>query len=38
VPAGFLNPGTSYQLGIGTISAAGNISFVETEFATVGGK
>jgi hypothetical protein len=38
VPAGFLTAGTSYQLGIGTISTAGNISFVETEFATAGGK
>jgi hypothetical protein len=34
VPAGFLRPGTEYQLGIGTVSAKGNISFVETTFTT----
>lgn len=38
VPAGFLTAGTSYQLGIGTVSAAGNASYVETEFSTAGGK
>jgi hypothetical protein len=34
VPDGFLIPGKEYQLGIGTVSANGNISFVETGFAT----
>jgi hypothetical protein len=34
VPDGFLIPGKEYQLGIGTISESGNISFVETGFAT----
>ena len=34
VPAGFLRPGTEYQLGIGTRSEAGNVSFVETSFTT----
>lgn len=34
VPAGFLRPGTAYQLGIGTVMANGNISFVETTFTT----
>jgi hypothetical protein len=34
VPAGFLRPGTEYQLAIGTVSAEGNISFVETTFTT----
>ena len=34
VPNGFLSPGREYQLGIGTVSAEGNISFVETSFTT----
>jgi hypothetical protein len=34
VPDGFLHPGTAYQLGIGTVTASGNISFVETTFTT----
>ena len=34
VPDGFLLPGTEYQLGIGTVTAGGNISFVETTFTT----
>ncbi len=34
VPDGFLAPGTKYELAIGTVSAAGNISFVETSFTT----
>ncbi len=34
VPDGFLSPGTKYELAIGTVSAAGNISFVETFFTT----
>ena len=34
VPDGFLAPGTEYELAIGTVSAAGNISFVETSFTT----
>ena len=36
VPDGFLFPGTEYQLAIGTVSDEGNISFVETTFATAG--
>ena len=32
VPGGFLRPGTEYDLGIGTVSAEGNLSFVETSF------
>jgi len=36
VPDGFLRPGTEYKLAIGTVSAKGNISFVETTFATAG--
>ncbi len=36
VPDGFLLPGTEYQLGIGTVTEEGNISFVETTFATAG--
>jgi hypothetical protein len=35
-PDGFLRPGTEYQLGIGTVSDKGNISFVETTFTTAG--
>jgi hypothetical protein len=34
VPAGFLRPETDYQLGIGTVAADGNISYVETTFTT----
>ena len=35
VPAGLLVPGMKYQLGIGTVSASGNVSFIETVFSTV---
>jgi len=34
VPDGFLRPGTEYDLGIGTVSETGNVSFVETSFTT----
>lgn len=34
VPDGFLLPGTTYQLGIGTVTAEGNASFVETTMTT----
>ncbi len=34
VPDGFLRPGTEYLLGIGTVTKAGNVSFVETTFTT----
>ena len=34
VPAGFLIPGTEYELNIGTVSAEGNMAFVETAFTT----
>lgn len=34
VPNGFLKPGAEYKLGIGTVSAEGNISFIETSFTT----
>jgi hypothetical protein len=34
VPDGFLRPGTEYDLGIGTVSKEGNVSFVETSFTT----
>lgn len=34
VPAGFLAPGTRYQLGIGTVGSGGNSSFIETTFTT----
>ncbi len=34
VPDGFLRPGTAYQLGIGTVTQHGNVSFVETMFTT----
>ncbi len=34
VPAGFLANGTEYQLGIGTVTGEGNVSFVETTFTT----
>ena len=33
-PDGFFLPGTEYDLAIGTVSPAGNISFVETSFTT----
>jgi hypothetical protein len=36
VPDGFLRSGTEYQLGIGTVSDDGNISYVETSFTTAG--
>lgn len=36
VPDGFLRPGTAYQLGIGTVTDVGNVSFVETTFTTAG--
>lgn len=36
VPNGFLVPGKEYQLGIGTVTPDGNISFVETTFTTAG--
>jgi 3-phytase len=35
VPNDFLIPATEYQLGIGTVTAEGNISFIETNFTTV---
>jgi hypothetical protein len=38
VPVGFLVPGTEYQLGIGTVTNEGNISFVETMFTTAAKK
>jgi hypothetical protein len=34
VPNGFLRAGTTYQLGIGTVTRGGNSSFVETTFTT----
>lgn len=34
VPSGFLLPGTEYELSIGTVTADGNISLVETTFTT----
>jgi hypothetical protein len=34
VPDGFLHPNTEYELSIGTVTAEGNISFVETTFTT----
>jgi Fibronectin type III domain len=34
VPEGFLVPGAKYQLGVATVSDKGNVSFVETHFAT----
>jgi hypothetical protein len=34
VPDGFLRPGTEYDLGIGSVSEGGNVSFVETSFTT----
>ncbi len=38
VPQGFLLPGMEYQLGIGTVTGEGNITFVETTFTTIGEK
>jgi hypothetical protein len=34
VPDGFLRPGTAYQVGIGSVTSDGNISFVETTLTT----
>jgi hypothetical protein len=34
VPAGFLLPGTKYQVEIGVLSPEGNISYIESTFAT----
>jgi hypothetical protein len=34
VPDGFLLPNTKYQLGIGTVTEDGNVSYVETTFTT----
>lgn len=34
VPEGFLTAGTKYKLAVGTVGGEGNISFVETSFAT----
>lgn len=34
VPDGLLEPGAGYQLGVGTVTAEGNITFVETTFTT----
>lgn len=36
VPDGFLVPGTEYQVGLGTVTAEGNMSFVETTIKTAG--
>jgi hypothetical protein len=36
VPDGFLRPGTTYQLGIGTVAGNGNTSYIETSFTTGG--
>lgn len=38
VPDGFLLPGTTYQLGIGTVTEEGNASYVETTMMTAGPK
>jgi hypothetical protein len=38
VPDGFLVPGGECQLGIGTVSSAGNVSVIETTFTTATGK
>lgn len=38
VPDGFLLPGTEYVLAIGTMTAEGNTSFVESTFTTAGKK
>ena len=34
LPKGFLSPGKEYEIGVGTVSGEGNISFVETTFTT----
>jgi hypothetical protein len=34
VPAGFLVPGKKYKVSVGTVTAGGNTSFVETTFTT----
>jgi hypothetical protein len=34
LPAKLIRPGVRYQIGIGTVSSAGNISFIETQFTT----
>jgi len=36
VPDGVLQPGREYQLALGTVTAEGNASFVETMFVTTG--
>jgi hypothetical protein len=38
VPDGFLQPGADCQVGIGTVSADGNVSVVEVEFTAAGKK
>jgi hypothetical protein len=38
VPDGFLQPGADCQVGIGTVSADGNVAVVEVEFTTAGKK
>jgi hypothetical protein len=38
VPEGLLVPGDKCQLGIGTVSSAGNVSVIETTFTTAAGK
>lgn len=38
VPEGFLVPGGEYQLGIGTVATSGNVSYIEMDFTTAGGK
>ena len=38
VPDGFLLPGTTYKLAIGTVSKTGNRSVIETEFTTAAKK
>jgi len=37
LPDGFLMPGKQYKIAIGTVTAEGNRSFVETTFTTAGG-
>jgi hypothetical protein len=37
VPDGFLRPGTTYQLGLGTVTSEGNTTYVETSFTTADG-
>lgn len=34
VPEELLHPGTEYDIGVGTVSETGNISFIETSFTT----